>query len=121
MTLKYLVYAILALVALGIIAAVLFVLMIFSTSWGYDHVNKKLSNQFYFKDGDVYFCRMGNFFELGAQKIEGADKETFEVIDEYLAKDKNTIYYQKLLTSVSRLLHGFVKVLNGKFLLNYYR
>lgn len=55
--------------------------------------NSKISNQYYLQEGKVTFVRNGNFFQLGGTEIEGADLNTFEVIDESYAKDINYIYY----------------------------
>jgi hypothetical protein len=55
--------------------------------------NSKASNQYYIQDGKVTFVRNGNFFQLGGTEIEGADLNSFEVIDESYAKDINHIYY----------------------------
>ncbi|MGI2169513.1 DKNYY domain-containing protein [Shewanella sp. MF05960] len=55
--------------------------------------NSEASNQYYLQEGKVTFVRNGNFFQLGGSEIEGADSNTFEVIDESYAKDINYIYY----------------------------
>lgn len=55
--------------------------------------NSKLSEQYYLQDGQATFVRNGNFFQLGGVAIEGADPDTFEVIDDAYAKDANHVYY----------------------------
>ncbi len=62
-------------------------------------VNAKLSNQYYYQKGAVVYVSMGNFFSLGAHPIEGADPNTFEVLNYNYAKDRNGIYYQEELLS----------------------
>tara|TARA_R110002033_G_scaffold126900_3_gene168538 strand:- start:1801 stop:3114 length:1314 start_codon:yes stop_codon:yes gene_type:complete len=55
--------------------------------------NSKASNQYYMQNDKVIYVLNGNFFQVGGVEIEGADLNTFEVIDESYAKDINYIYY----------------------------
>jgi hypothetical protein len=55
--------------------------------------NSKISNQYYRQDDKVIYVLEGNFFQVGGRTIEGADPETFEVIDQSYAKDINNLYY----------------------------
>ena len=55
--------------------------------------DSKISNQYYRQDDKVVYVLDGNFFQIGEKEIEGADPETFEVIDQSYAKDINNIYY----------------------------
>jgi hypothetical protein len=55
--------------------------------------NSKLSEQYYLQDGKATFVRNGNFFQLGGVAIEGADPDTFEVIDDAYARDAHHVYY----------------------------
>lgn len=55
--------------------------------------NKKISNQYYRQDDKVVYVRQGNFFQIGEETIEEADPESFDVIDQYYAKDSHYIYY----------------------------
>ena len=56
-------------------------------------LKRGVSNQYHKKDGKVIYVMDGNFFSLGGAEIEGADPDTFEVIDQSYAKDINTLYY----------------------------
>ena len=55
--------------------------------------DSKLSNQYYRQDDNVIYVMGGNFFQIGGTEIEGADPNTFNVIDQSYAKDINNIYY----------------------------
>ena len=55
--------------------------------------DSKISNQYYLQDDKVIYVLDGNFFQIGGKDIEGADPETFDVIDQSYAKDINNIYY----------------------------
>ncbi|RCU43833.1 hypothetical protein DU002_18305 [Corallincola holothuriorum] len=61
---------------------------------GYSAIDKGVSEQYYAKKGEVFFVRMGNFFQLGANKIEGADLESFTVLSEDYAKDSRRAYWK---------------------------
>ena len=89
---------------IGIVFAVLFVLYIIivigfalyvnnPTANNATPFNKKISKQYHIKEGKVIYVMGGNFFELGGTEIEGADLDTFEVIDQSYAKDIHHIYY----------------------------
>lgn len=56
-------------------------------------VNSVKSNQFYFQKGSVIYVMSGNFFSIGGRPIEGADPETFEVLDNTYTRDKNHVYF----------------------------
>ncbi|QXP59486.1 DKNYY domain-containing protein [Olleya sp. HaHaR_3_96] len=56
-------------------------------------INKGKSNQYYIKEGKVVYVLSGNFFNIGAKEIDGAHRDTFEVLDQDFAKDKHTVYY----------------------------
>ncbi len=94
---------IIILIIIGIgLAAILFVFFIFfygSTPFsnGAEVIDKKISNQYYFKDDGIVFVRGANFFNLGAQEIENADTESFEVLAYNLAKDKNHVYFDGMI------------------------
>jgi len=64
---------------------------------GSEYINKALSNQFYYKRDKVVYVSGGNFFSLGDYEIEGADKESFEVLSYNYAKDTNHVYYEKTI------------------------
>ena len=55
--------------------------------------DSKISNQYYLQDDKVIYVLDGNFFQVGGRDIEGADPDTFDVIDKSYAKDINNIYY----------------------------
>ncbi len=55
--------------------------------------DSKLSNQYYLQEGKVVYVLDGNFFQIGGSPIEGADPDTFSVIDNSYAKDINSVYY----------------------------
>ncbi|RBW43648.1 hypothetical protein DS885_12930 [Psychromonas sp. B3M02] len=56
-------------------------------------LNANLSNQYYLQEDKVIFVLDGNFFQIGGVDIEGADPNSFEVIDQSYAKDSNRLYY----------------------------
>ena len=56
-------------------------------------INKEKSNQYYIEDSKVVYVMGGNFFNIGAKEIDGADLDTFIVLDQDFAKDKHTVYY----------------------------
>ena len=56
-------------------------------------VDRTKSNQFYFQKDKVVYVISGNFFSVGGRDIEGADPETFEVLDNTYARDKNYVYF----------------------------
>ncbi len=51
-----------------------------------------LSEDYYKKNGAIYFIPGGNGFERGSRKTE-ADVNSFSVIKDVYARDKNTIYF----------------------------
>ncbi len=55
--------------------------------------DSKVSNQYYLQDDKVIYVMDGNFFQIGGVDVEGADPDTFDVIDQSYAKDINNIYY----------------------------
>lgn len=56
-------------------------------------INGEVSNQYHIKEGKVVYVRGGNFFSIGEVELEGADLDTFEIIDKSYAKDINHVYY----------------------------
>ena len=68
---------------------------------GYSPVDKAVSDQYYTKENQVYFVSMGNFFSLGARKIEEADISSFRVLTTEYARDLKHIYFNgKIVDSV---------------------
>ncbi|GAA6145138.1 DKNYY domain-containing protein [Thalassolituus maritimus] len=68
---------------------------------GYSPVDKAVSDQYYTKENQVYFVSMGNFFSLGARKIEEADISSFRVLTTEYARDLKHIYFDgKIVDSV---------------------
>ena len=68
---------------------------------GYTAVNKAVSDQYYTKENQLYFVSMGNFFSLGAKKIEGADISSFQILTTEYARDLQHIYFNgKVVDSV---------------------
>lgn len=61
--------------------------------------DSKISNQYYRQGDKVVYVLDGNFFQVGEKDIEGADPETFEVIDQSYAKDINHVYYDGRLVA----------------------
>jgi len=56
-------------------------------------ISLQQSNESYtWKDGEVYF-NMESGLMMGRGIVEGIDKNTFQVINKYHAKDKNNVYY----------------------------
>jgi len=56
-----------------------------------EHIDLEKSNSYYLRNGSIYYSPSGNWFELGYNKCE-ADKSSFEVLSESIAKDKSNIY-----------------------------
>lgn len=96
---KILLWVLLGLVAL---AAIPFLLVMFfwkvgnsPSSHGATAVNAELSNQYYYQKDKVVYVLNANFFNVGEREIEGADYDSFEVIDQNHARDKNWVYYRE--------------------------
>ncbi len=68
-------------------------------------VNEEISNNYYYsKDNKhIQYSPMGNWFELGNNRIEKAEVESFEVLANHFGKDKNHIYYQEHI--IDSLIH----------------
>ncbi len=58
------------------------------------HQDKSDSYYYSYNRKQIRFSPMGNWFQLGSALIEGADVDTFEVLDRDYARDKHHIYYQ---------------------------
>lgn len=54
---------------------------------------KELGGDFYIEDGSVYYDE-GDYLRQD-DKVKGVDIETFEVLEEDYAKDKNNVYYEE--------------------------
>jgi hypothetical protein len=66
------------------------------------HVNKELSNSHYYNatHTSIIYGPNGNCLELGCEVIENADIDTFEVLNNIYALDKNYVYFKRqILTS----------------------
>ncbi|MCF6351734.1 MAG: DKNYY domain-containing protein [Cyclobacteriaceae bacterium] len=59
-------------------------------------VDKEISSSYFFsKSGnEIIYSQSGNWFELGKTKIKNVDTGSFAVLSDYLAKDKNSAFYQ---------------------------
>lgn len=92
---KILLFIVAGLFAMGLAVIVWFIgtFIYIASGGGYTAINKKLSEQYYSKDGLVYFVQGGNFFELGARVIEGADLDSFKVLSHIYAKDSSSIFF----------------------------
>ncbi|WP_370315423.1 DKNYY domain-containing protein [Thalassolituus sp.] len=93
--LKSLVIIFSVLLGIGMIVTAWFLFQFYRVAGGdgYSPVDKEVSDQYYTKADQVYFVMMGNFFELGAQKVEGADISTFSVQSNEYARDSKHIYF----------------------------
>nr|WP_159063735.1 DKNYY domain-containing protein [Thaumasiovibrio occultus] len=70
---------------------------IISPSFWFDGtIDEEKSNSYYlsYNHQDIYYCRNGFWFNLGYTRIEGADLASFEVLDEFYARDKHHLYFQ---------------------------
>lgn len=80
-----------------IVAALIFAAFAFYANSPSTHnataYDSKVSKQYYRQDDKVIYVLDGNFFQIGGKDIEGADPDTFEVIDQSYAKDIHNIYY----------------------------
>ena len=89
--------------AIGLIVIAWYTFHLFK-AWngdGYTPVDKAVSDQYFTKENQLYFVSMGNFFSLGAKKIEGADISSFEVLTTEYARDLQHIYFNgKVVDSV---------------------
>lgn len=68
-------------------------------------VNKQKSSSYFIDSkGQIVYCQNGNWFSLGVSQMQ-ADVESFEVLAEDIAKDKNAVYFrgmpQKLVDKAS--------------------
>ncbi|MFP3976838.1 DKNYY domain-containing protein [Marinobacter sp. KMM 10035] len=94
---KVLVWIGIAFLVIFIVCAVVFAAFSFyvSNPGTYNAIayDSKVSNQYYMRDNKVIYVMDGNFFQIGGAEIEGADPDTFEVVDQSYAKDINNVYY----------------------------
>lgn len=60
---------------------------------GVEAFDKSQSEQYYHDGEHVYYVQGGNFFELGKRLLEMADLETFTVLSNAYAKDKQQVYF----------------------------
>jgi hypothetical protein len=91
------------LLGIGLIVISWFLFHLFKAAGGdgYTPVDKSVSDQYYTKENQLYFVSMGNFFSLGAKKIEGADISSFQVLTTEYARDLQHIYFNgKVVDSV---------------------
>lgn len=93
--LKSLVILFSALLSIGLITIAWFLFHLFKVAGGdgYTPVDKAVSDQYYTKANQAYFVMTGNFFELGAQLIDGADVSSFSVLSKEYARDSKHIYF----------------------------
>ncbi len=89
--------------AIGLIVIAWYTFHLFK-AWngdGYTPVDKAVSDQYYTKENQLYFVSMGNFFSLGAKKIEAADISSFQVLTKEYARDLQHLYFNgKVVDSV---------------------
>ncbi|MCX2680460.1 DKNYY domain-containing protein [Galbibacter sp. EGI 63066] len=59
-------------------------------------VDESVSDSYYYSKNkkEIYYCQMGNWFELGETKLN-ADAETFKVLALDFGKDKNHLYFKE--------------------------
>jgi len=103
----------------------LFYLFIGGSTRGAKAISKEMSNQYYLRDDKVVFASNGNFFNLGSTDIEDADNETFKVLAQNFAKDKNHVYYNEILIEEADpetfcLLYDGENSSDGKYIFHYY-
>ena len=60
-------------------------------------VNKEISDNYYYSKtkSEIRYSPMGNWFELGNTKIEGADVATFQPLSRDFAKDHQRAYFKE--------------------------
>lgn len=60
-----------------------------------DPVNKEISDSYYYSrdNNAIIYSPMGNWFELGKNKMD-VDMSSFEVVGRDYAKDKNNVYFK---------------------------
>jgi hypothetical protein len=82
-----------------ILFLVIIILLFFTSKyWSYTPIDKTISKSFHTKGNNVYSYPNGNILATEPVKIKEADKNTFEVLSEALAKDKNKVYfYEEIL------------------------
>ncbi|GHA63429.1 DKNYY domain-containing protein [Photobacterium aphoticum] len=55
--------------------------------------DKSTSYYYSYNRQHIRYSPYGNWFQLGNNVVEGADLDTFEVLNEKYARDKNSVYY----------------------------
>ena len=61
----------------------------------YRHVDENKSNSYYYNfiGNSIHYVPGGNWLEVGDNVIEGVDKNSFKIISDNYAKDKNFVYF----------------------------
>ncbi len=85
----------LSLIIAGTFLFLFFVVFPIAKRFMYHAVDIQTSRNYYYDwaQREIHYIPIGNWFELGDNKITGADVETFRVVSDQYAKDKNNVYF----------------------------
>ncbi|MBV1911499.1 MAG: DKNYY domain-containing protein [Kangiellaceae bacterium] len=89
--------------AIPILATLVFFFGAKISNSAYKEVNPNLSDSYFSKEGKIYYSTGGNLTFVGAYELHGSDAETFKVLGETVAVDKNNIYFGKTLLAAERI------------------
>jgi len=86
------------LIKLTILIIIIIVLFSLFTNHPYRIVNKAKSNNYYFNffKTEVHYIPMGNWFELGDNKIDQVNIKTTEILGSNFLKDQSNVYFKSV-------------------------
>jgi hypothetical protein len=84
-------------------------------------VDSKISKSYFYSKNKKYiiFSTHGNWFELGKTPMKNVDMESFELVSELFAKDKNNVYFKGQPLKEKVDLPSF-KIVNNSSLMAHY-
>ena len=85
-------------IKLAIFAIVILLLLGLYKTHSYRIVNKDKSDNYYFSffKTEVHYIPMGNWFELGNDKLEPVDIKTVQIVGRYFLKDRLNVYFKSV-------------------------
>ena len=86
------------LIKFTILIIIIIVLFSLFTNHPYRIVNKAKSNNYYFNffKTEVHYIPMGNWFELGDNKVDQVNIKTVEILGSNFLKDKSNVYFKSV-------------------------